>query len=263
MKSLYFRSLAQDDSNVKITASHQNDFENIYVVWDNRPLKRIYFKYSLDGGQNWSDAQEISQPNTSNNFSTPFQIQVSVDQNNVLLLWKVGDPFAISCASYYQYSSNDGSTWSQQQQFMQDISGCPEHEYLLQSSEGLTVLFSSLQTQIYLLAWDGNRWSDTRPQSELSGFDDPETFVNVGYDCRQPELDNQGNLIVVGCDTSGEGDIWFMSRELGGLNTWFPPPPLWSSPEVITRVRQDLIDPTLAIDQGGKVHAFWSQRGYQ
>jgi len=258
-QSLYFRSLTQDESNVNIATFQQNDSVNMYVVWDNQPLKRVFFAYSSDGGENWSAAQEIDQPNKNNSFSTPFQIQVSADGSNLLLLWKVGDPFAISCSSYYKYSSDGGITWSEQQQFMRDISGCPEHKYLFHPSEGLTILFSSMQTQIYLLAWDGNRWSDTRPQTELSGFEDPETFINIGFDCRKPGLDKQGNLLVVGCDASGDGDIWFMSRELGGPETWFPPPPLWSSPEIVTNIQLSQASPVEAVDQAGNVHLFWCQ----
>ena len=258
--SLYFRSLTPDEAHVRITSAPQNNTEHIFVAWDNQLLKRVFIVTSLNGGKNWEDPKEIDRPNENNGFATPFEIQLDVNGDNLLLLWKVGDPSATSCISNYQFSSDGGISWSERQQLFQGISGCPLEELFLHSSDNLTMLIATFQTQVYLLAWDGSRWSIPQAQSELSGFEDPDTYVNVSFDCRSPVLDNNNNnLYVVGCESSREGDIWLLYRPLGSVEAWFPQNSAWSKPIKVTSTHYEISSPVLETGPDRSLHALWSQ----
>ena len=118
---------------------------------------------------------------------------------------------------------------------------------------------TAVEDQIYLLGWDGRQWSDPQAQPSVFGFEDPETFTQVTYRCRQPEFTNDDQILMVGCD-GGEGrDIWFTSRPVGTVEDWFPPPSVWSEPTSIATSNSEITTPVLVADDQGRMHAFWSQ----
>ena len=119
---------------------------------------------------------------------------------------------------------------------------------------------TTIQGQVYLLAWDNNEWSLPQAQRTLSGFEDPETFNRVVFDCRQPAIDQSGEMVVVGCDTGGGADIWLTRRSLGDVNLWFPLPSAWTSIERISQSTSPFSSPLSLFDSTGRQHLFWIQQ---
>jgi hypothetical protein len=121
---------------------------------------------------------------------------------------------------------------------------------------------TTIQQQVYLLAWDGKQWSDPQTQLPLNSYVDPESFDTVVFGCRQSAyLIDQDRLVVVSCDTNRDGDIWSMSRVVGDVSVWFPPPPIWEPPVEITNSETEIKSPVLIADSNGLLHALWNQSG--
>ena len=257
-QSQYFRSLTREDANVGIATADSDGSTHVYVTWDNRPRKRIYLARSNDSGQTWDTPLEIDNPDSTSGLGTPFNIQVNAEGEESLLVWQTGEPDA-SCTQHYRWSSDGGDNWNETQVMLEDLFGCPQDNYLFKTSDGLTLLMTTVQDQIYLLAWDGMQWSDPQVQRSVSGFEDPDTYAQVVYRCHQPGLTGEDNLLMVGCDEGEGGDIWFTSRPLGTVDDWFPPPPIWSSPITISSSSSEITSPVLVSDLEGSIHAFWIQ----
>jgi hypothetical protein len=255
-ESPYFRSLTNAEANVDLAVDPAG--ETLFFSWDNRPRKQVYFTQSTDGGISWGQSQLIDSPTEDNPASSPLSIQAAGYNDDVLLFWQDGDP-AIDCAQYFQISSDGGNTWGERQGILEEISGCPQDIHFFTQGD-LLVMMAIIQGQVYLLAWDGSQWSNPQPQRELSGFEDPSTYDQVIFDCRQPAQDSTGNLIVVGCDTGGGGDIWETQRSIGDTSEWFPPPSSWTEPEQVTTADTPISNPILLSDSQGRLHAFWVQQ---
>jgi hypothetical protein len=129
--------------------------------------------------------------------------------------------------------------------------GCGQENQLLRSEDGQIILWTILQNQVNLLAWDQERWSEPQIQPELSTIEDPETLSLVDLGCRQPQLINEG-LAVVGCDEGIGGDIWYSSRELSGIPEWYSSPSDWSAPQELVSGQNGINSPVL-------VAGLWSQ----
>jgi hypothetical protein len=256
-QSQYFRSLTVQNANVSIATDRNSAGQNIYIAWDNRPRKQVYYSRSTDGGSNWSDPTEIDKPDTNNGFATPLNIRVATNSLGTLVEWQVGDN-AGSCNQIYQWSTDSGSIWSDQHIMLDSLRGCAIENHYFESGDNL-FLATTIDAQIYFLAWNGENWSEPRLQTELSGFQDPETSTQVVFDCRSITQGPRDLLYVVGCDTGGGGDIWLTSRSLGDLNTWFSPPSTWSTPVVLTSGVNNFNSVTLLADKSGNFHAFWLQ----
>ena len=257
-QSQYFRSLTREDANVGIATADSYGSSHVYVTWDNRPRKRIYIARSNDSGQTWDTPLEIDNPDSTTGLGTPFNIQVNADGEESLLVWQTGEPDA-SCTQNYRWSTDGGDNWSETQVMLEDLFGCPQENYLFNTSDGLTLLMTTIQDQIYLLAWDGTQWSEPQAQRVVSGFEDPDTYAQVVFRCRQPDLTSDDNLLMVGCDEGEGGDIWFTSRPLGTVDDWFPPPQIWSSPTTLSSSSSEISSPVLVSDLEGSIHAFWIQ----
>jgi hypothetical protein len=101
---------------------------------------------------------------------------------------------------------------------------------------------------VYLLAWDGTAWSEPQAQSILYSFLDPFTEDTVNFRCRQYAVQDGDRLIVVGCDTIGDGDIWLATRNLDDISTWFASPSAWSQQVIIAESKYEVIDPFVILD---------------
>lgn len=257
-QSQYFRSLTNQNANVSIATDRKGAGQNIYVAWDNRPRKQVYFSNSTDGGDKWSDPSEIDKPEATNGFATPFNIRVVANDQGIMMEWQVGDPVG-SCTQDYQWSTDAGVSWSDRQSMLNQLGACAQENQYFETKDGTILLASTIQTQIYFLAWNGSQWSDAQPQSELSGFQDPETFDQVVFDCRDLTLGTNNQIDVVGCDTGSGGDIWQTSFPLDNINAWFPLPSAWKKPIELSTGLQDFTNPIIIADSSGKMHAFWTQ----
>jgi hypothetical protein len=256
-QSQYFRSLTNQNANVSIATDRNSTGQSIYVVWDNRPRKQVFLSRSTDGGANWSDPKEIDRPDTGNGFATPFNIRIATDGQGTLMEWQVGDSVG-SCKQTYQWSTDNGNTWDSQRVMLDSLKGCAVDNQYFENGDYL-FLATTINAQIYFLAWNGDVWSDPLPQTELSGFPDLETSSQVVFDCRNITQGLNNSIFVVGCDTNAGADIWLTSRALGDLSTWFPSPSSWSRTVELTNGAYDFNSVRLLADKAGNFHAFWIQ----
>jgi len=274
-KSPYLRGLNIDSSNLNIASADIGDATWVYVVWDNRPRRQVLLARSMDGGGNWEQPVEIDKPDVNSGSNTPFDIRIGSVGKQALLIWQSGGSGG-SCSQYYQTSTDGGETWTNRQVMLEKISGCASDNRFIHTSENLFILQTTLQDQIYLIAWNGTQWSDPQPQDTLNSFTDPEIFNTINFRCRKTlYLPMQDKLLVVGCDAnsiptqnnvpnnraSGSGDIWLTNRKLGDVNAWFPPPPVWSTPTVIASSDTAMSNPVMIADQQGRIHLLWTQSG--
>lgn len=264
--SPYFRSLRAQDSHITLEASVEGGNVTLYAAWDIRTRKRIYFSRSTDGGQSWGAAVEISGPESTSNIILPFNLQIGASGSDVLLVWQIGQP-ATACQLYYQWSSDYGATWTQRQQIDEMLPGaatCPRVNQLLQSSE-LYYLLSSFPEQSFLLAWDGEQWSEPQAQRPINQFNNPETLNTVNLGCLQSAITPDNNLYIAGCDITSldtnQSDIWFLSRSLGSTADWFPADDEWSGASAITEGSLDPHFPQLVSDSASVTHVLWAQQG--
>ena len=257
-ESQYFRSLGINDAHVRLTAANNEDnSRSVYVVWDDRPQKRIFFAKSTDGGANWNTPLQLKGPEDFTGSSLPFNVNVSATKNGVLLLWQAGDPGS-RCTQYSQWSEDGGIQFTEPVKMGDEFVLCPKRTDFISQSDEFSVVLLGVQDDISLIAWNGSRWSDLQTQNELSGFLNPITFDNVILACQHVSLLNV-TLYVVGCDKGLGGDIWLRSRPLGDLEDWFPPASAWTSPGEVTSAKQKISSLASVADAQNNVHAFWVQ----
>ncbi len=257
--SRYYRGLTTADTNISIASSVSFGVSRVYITWDNLLRKRVYSAISQDGGRTWSDPIEVDRPDVNLGQASPSGINVSATERQALLIWQTSDQGG-GCTQFYSWSEDGGVTWSDKQEMLADIQGCLEDSQFIVRDDGLTILMAKLQTQVYLIAWDGDRWSNPQLQNSLSTLEDPETFNQIDLACQESAyLASLDQLSVASCDASGEGDIWSMSRLLGGVDEWFPPPRVWSEPIQVAASVGEMLSPILVSDSQGSMHAFWSQ----
>jgi hypothetical protein len=257
--SLYLRGMNVADAHIRIAGGLVAGTDNVFITWDERPLRKVHLLRSRDGGDNWDDPFEVDRPNVESGFATPFDLDVEVWSNSILLIWKIGDPLG-SCAHPYQFSLDGGETWSTKSQVFEGTFGCSTQNNFFSKQADMLFWLANLNGQITFLAWNGELWSDPQVQTDLASIENPLTFENISLAClqlaEQPHLDQ---ILAAGCEQNQNGDIWFTSRELGELADWFPSPSAWSQPEELfdISVSQDSLE--LIGDLSGNFHAFWVQ----
>lgn len=252
----YYRSLDLIDSNVDISV----DGENIYAVWDHRPLRRVYFAASPNRGTTWNSPLEIDGPSQNAGDNLPYDIRISGTNGQLIAIWQVGQP-SFNCTQHYRTSNNQGQDWSTINRMLRNTGGCPlDNRFLgdLDPDSGVTLLATNILRQYYLSAWNGEKWSEVIPQTALSNFTDQATLNIIQMHCWD-FLKSGGNLLVVGCDEGTGKDIWFSQRSINSSELFFPPATAWSSPLVIYTSEYRAASPVLIPDQFGFVHAFWIQ----
>jgi len=255
--SKYYRSLQSADANVSLATSTTNDLDQVIVAWDDRSQKRIFWANSGDGGNAWDTTMEISGPAELAGSEMPYNIKVSALEQKILLMWQVGNPGS-QCVQYSQWSLDGGVSFENPVKMLDEFAACPKQSSFLIQENDMAVASLDLQDEISLVAWDESRWSKPQRQSELSAFPNPLTFDNVILGCQDISIYNE-TLFVVGCDTDGDGDIWFRSRPLGALEEWFPPPSAWTAPFTVTSTRQLVSSLTMVADDKNNIHGFWVQ----
>lgn len=252
-QSQYYRSLPPEETNVKLTTSNYGN--SVYVVWDNRPLKRLFLAKSLGGGSTWTEPQELKGPNVGDGDIIPFNVNISVNGDNVLLIWQSGQPNA-NCDQYSQFSTDQGDTWNTPKIIVQSKYGCSSNNKLFADQDGSILLMTKVEDQLVLIAWNGSQWGN--PQTVLSNIIDPDTFVPIILLGQQALID-EAQLYLVGYGDSSSGDIWFTSRPLGPIQDWFPKPSDWSKPGIVSTSSSDISSISLVADEQNQFHAFWIQ----
>ncbi len=254
--SPYFRSLDITNSNVDVTTSVDGENKRIFVAWDNRPRERIYLATSDDDGATWSEPVEIDQPQPGIVGSGPSNVRVDADGNQVLLLWRMGEVDSF-CNQYYQWSQDQGETWSLRQPIYGSTPICLEEVQIAPGGEHTIVMGKA--DQVYFLAWDGGRWSDPQLEEPLTAFIDPDTQNPVQLGCLQLIQNESASMNVIGCDQGTGQDIWSMRRQLLDVNAWFPVESGWGALEDVESDELRLLSPKIITDDQNRAHLFWSK----
>ncbi len=256
----YYRTITPGEANIHILPA---DGENVVVAWDNRDLDTVFVTRSTDNGATWEEPRVVDQrlPADPVDVTGPSQISLHTSGSNVNLTWHASHQ-AEQCAQYVQQSTDSGATWQDTQSVRVDEVNCPENGRFVQGTNGLLFLISTLDGSVYMQAQDGDQWSRPILQTSLSNFTDPATFRNVRFDCYQTDVTAENRLLVIGCGSSNDDDIWLISRPLGTIENWasrFVPTPVWSQPVAVATAEAQILQPHLVVGADSRLHAFWSQ----
>ncbi len=254
--SRYLRSLEAGSANVQIAATSNEAATQLFLAWDNRLLKTVYFARSLDGGENWEAPIEIASQKTRASATTPYNIQIGISGNQIILVYQDGQP-GFSCAQSFQFSEDAGTSWSTPKRMMEDVPGCATSNQLLEFNQYL-LLTTVNRDQVSLTAWDGLRWSKSQQQSEMLQVIDPSTRSILTLNQQQVLVDNDGYLNLIGSDLE-QRDIWWRQRSLGDIGSWFEQDNSWSSFETITFSETPFSSISLTADAQQQLHLFWSK----
>lgn len=255
--SQYFRSLQPENANVDIAVTETGELETVYIVWDDRPRKRIFMAKSTDGGENWGKELQILGPEDFTGTTIPFNIDIGVLKEQVLLTWQLGQP-GEQCTQYSAWAKDGGMNFEQPVKVSDQFFICPQAgEFVLLEEDFSVVLFNVLD-DISLIAWNGSVWSVPNNQNEIATFTNPVTLDSVIFGCQKTTFYDNA-LYLVGCDKGVGGDIWFSSRSLGALDDWFPSTEAWSTAVEVTSVDQKISALSSVTDAQNNIHTFWVQ----
>ena len=256
----YYRTITPGEASFHLSMA---DNETLLVVWDNRDLDTVFVTRSTDNGTTWEDTTAVDQRLAEDPIDSqgPSQVNLFTDGDNVSLTWRASHA-AEQCAQYVQQSADGGVTWQAVQAVYVDEVNCPEAGQFVQGINGLLFLISTLDDNVYMQAQDGDQWSRPILQEPLGAFTDPLTFRNVRFDCHQMDVTPENLLLVVGCGSSNDDDIWLISRPLGTIENWssrFVPTSVWSQPVPVATAEVQMLQPNLVNASDNRMHAFWSQ----
>jgi len=259
-ESEYFPSLKLSKSFIRVASSDLQNDQKVYVTWDMRMLKRVFMAVSTDAGLNWSDAQQIKGPEDTKR-QIAFNLNVAAFGGNVLLIWGEGEQGSAKCTVYSQQSGDDGKSWNETVAVLGGSFNCPQNTKFITQSQNYVVALLVDQVDSTVVAWDGKQWSQPQIQTRLPTFSNPLTFDVVMLGCRY-DLVWEDHLYVVGCDQGIGGDVWFLSRSLEPVESWFSPLSVWTEPDVLL---DKLENPervsyfSSVPDDNGYIHAVWAQ----
>ena len=259
--SAYFRAVTTENAHIRIVVSDKSEGEeSVYVVWDDRIQKRVYFATSTDGGENWGAVRELVAPEGSQGQRYPYNANIEVLDEKVLTTWVVGEPGG-GCTPFSWFSSDGGETWGEPVPVLSGSAQCPDNSEFISIDANYSALLFSNQNDLSLSFWNGEIWSNPQVQTALSSITNPATFDTILLGCKQAVINN-GRLYIVGCDEGTGGDIWFIERPLGVLDDLFPLPTKWSGDVNVTAIPRRLYSLSSVTDNAGNVHAVWIQSNY-
>ena len=261
--SPYFHGLPETQANTQLAVRSVGENSHVYIVWENRPLEKLFFARSVDGGLSWEESTIIDerQKEDAPNTVGPNNLTMAVVDESILLIWQAGHGLN-SCGQYYQTSEDNGDSWQAPEIMLEELLSCPEDNRFLGVAGDINLHFILYQDQPYLMAWQDGRWSDPQIQPELSTFFSSETFRPIELGCLQLTLIDQNQLLALGCGTGlneNTEDIWSLSRLVGDIETWYPTAPTWEEPEEVITGGLNLLPPIMVADSQGKMHTIWSQ----
>ncbi len=261
-ESSYFRGLEGREANLSLATAETAESSLVYVAWDNRPRKQVLLAKSTDGGASWEQPMLVAGPAPASGLAGPFNIRVSATGDRGVVVWQSGEPGG-ACTQVFEFSGDAGSSWSEAQQMIEDLPGCAEaNEFVAgQAANPESLLFlltTGLQGQAFMSAWNGSQWSEPQVQPVLAGFEHPEIYTQVVFDCHQPIFMGE-RLYIVGCDQGGGGEVWVASRDLASAASWFLPP-VWTQPAPVTGSDLEVASAKLVATSDGMTHAFFGKR---
>ncbi len=252
----YFRGSLPTNSSIHISVSNQTSIQPVFVSWDNRAQKRIFYARSGDNGNSWGKAQEFKGPNDIGGVGLPFNLSVWVENKNVLLMWQVGEPGTSKCSVFSQASTDAGASWGDVLTLFGGATACPSNIRFVQFQPGEVAALLAESGDPVLIAWNGQQWSSALPQVNLPAFSNPDTNDALLLGCRQ-DIFYKDKLVVVACDQSEGGDIWYLSRSLPPIDTWFSQSEIWQDPVVLDSETQTVTEMVSVADTVGNIHTLW------
>lgn len=256
--SQYFRTTTSDTAHIQVVPSGGKDGTNVYVLWDNVALKRIFMSTSNDTGATWADAVQLKGPEDTGGYNTPYNVSMSVAGDQALVSWEVGEPGSSQCMVMGQWSKDGGASWGEASPILDNRSTCPLGiDFLVSKENSLVTLLRYDKINPALMAWNGTEWSEPQSQSELSYFFNPATKETILLGC-QSYFVSDGRLYLAGCDEGGGKDVWITSRPIVPLDDLFFSISSWSLPNRITTTDQALSD-LVYVPEKNTLHALWVQ----
>lgn len=258
--SQYYRGLtAANAPRASIARIMNGETGTIFLAWDEPSQRKIQFTRSVDEGKTWEAATVLDQANASSSFTNSHVLDIVDFQDDLMLIWREGD-LTEACQVYYQTATGSGMNWTAPQQLFEKMSGCPTQLELFGKNADVLLLQSTLSNQVYLMAWNGQRWSIPQAQAGLSGIIDPNTARTLSAGCRQIVFLPEQNLLeAVSCDLDGNKDIWYSSMHLGSTAGWFSASSSWNSPQQLNTIPWGIDGLNLVVGEDGKFYALWTQ----
>lgn len=264
--SPYFRTITAEQSFVSVAAgliTHEEegadvDENTIYVAWDEPHGLRSLLSISTDGGSLWREPAEIDHDRGAAGSSMPFAPEVTVWNNQALLVWqKKISP--TTCEILYSVAA-DGETWSEIDTVFESFSGCPDRTGFLVQREDLVLWQGDIGNQVFLAGWNGSEWSEPRTEPMLTGFWDSDVAKTMTMTNRylfyQTEQDS---LLAVGCDVNASQDVWFTRKSLENIEDWFLTFSSWQMVNEITAAPEGFSEISIVSDGTENYHALWLQ----
>lgn len=262
--SRYLRTVPAAEANLQVLAA---DNGSVYAVWDDPLKQQVFFASSSDNGSSWNTPQEIDRRSLDDaeDSSGPARIRIGAHDDQLHLSWSAGHELTETCSQYFSLSSDGGESWTPRDT-LAGLRLCFLHSQFTTAGDRLFLLGTTAEEgekqnsfiyTTYLLAWDGEKWSEPQIQEPLANFSNPETNQAVRLLCHSAR--GQGDTIaLIGCDSTEGGDTWLLTREVGDIAGWFPPPPVWQGPEEINSVAAQPLAVELVGSRDGIIHAFWN-----
>ena len=267
-QSDYLRPLDADKTNIKTAVA---DNGQIFVVWDDPLIEKVFVSSSSDQGESWSEPLIVDQrlPDDALESPGPANIDIVTKGTEIHLVWQGGHE-PRQCSLYHQMSSDGGQSWGPTRKVLDTGSPeCPSLTRLFWGENELLFLLTKMdiqsieRTQLFLQAWDGEQWSEAELQEKIFDFKDPVSYRTVTFNCLQDYVTKENNLFLVSCGTNRvTKDIWVMERPLGNAAVWserFAPPSVWSGPEFLTTRAAVVKTPVVFVDAKGNSHVFWDE----
>jgi hypothetical protein len=254
-RNAYFRSMAA--ANARVQIAHSSLLGRLFVAWDNRALDQVFVIRSDNEGQSWQTPVQVDQREATDTTDAvgPSNIRIATHGVDVHLIWQAGHG-GPNCALYHQRSGDGGQTWDSRQPLWDQ---CFQSLRFLGIHEGLLMLLLIREDGGYVIAWDGQRWSEPQRQPTATLFLNPDTLRTVSLGC-QEAVAQAGRLVIVGCGQNQNPDIWVLEQGVGETEDWFPPPSIWRSPERVmaqNRIVNAPVSPTFLTTDQDQMHLFW------
>lgn len=256
----YYRTIEASQANFHAL---QGEGDNLFLVWDNQDLDTVFIGQSSDNGISWEAPRIVDQRGADDPTDGvgPSLINLAVNGRNVNLTWRASHEVE-QCAQFVQQSTDSGATWQDVQQVNDGTFSCPTDGRFIQAANGLLLVAFARDNEVYMQAQDGDQWSRITAQTPLARFTDPVTFRLVQFGCYQMDVTADNRLLVIGCGTGNDDDIWQISRPLGSIENWssrFVPTSVWSPPVAVATSEAQILQPNVVSAADGRMHVFWSQ----
>ena len=215
--------------------------DNPHIVWndDLSGNYEIYFKNSLDGGENWSTVKRLTYTSGSS-----LEAVISAGAaNNIHCAWY--DDSTGVCEIYYKRSTDSGTTWLAPKR----LTWTPRHsKHPAIASDG--------SGNVYIV-WDENLSGNEdiffkKSTDSGSTWGVPQRLTWDGYVTRKPDLciDGSGHLhLIYENYWPGDAELFYKKSTDGGST--------WGAVVRLTWNSGSSLRPAIAADSSGHVKAVW------